>query len=329
MSVVSQTFSPAQSDARQVSPAPRLAVLVPCYNEEVTIASVIADFQAALPDAVIYVYDNNSRDRTMEVARAAGAVVGRENLQGKGNVIRRMFADIEADVYVLVDGDATYHAPSAPEMIALLLDDRLDMVNGTRITEIEAAYRPGHRLGNLVLTGIVRTIFGDRIKDMLSGYRVFSRRFVKSFPALSGGFETETEFTVHALELGMPIGELETPYRERPPGSQSKLNTVRDGIRILLTIVRLVKEERPLQFFSVSGAVLFVIAVVLGIPLLAEFARTGLVPRFPTAILVTGLVGLAFLSFTCGLILDSVSRGRTEVKRLAYLSIPLLPLPPR
>ena len=329
MSVVSQTFSPAQSEARQVSPAPRLAVLVPCYNEEVTIASVIADFQAALPDAVIYVYDNNSRDRTMEVARAAGAVVGRENLQGKGNVIRRMFADIEADVYVLVDGDATYHAPSAPEMIALLLDDRLDMVNGTRITEIEAAYRPGHRLGNLVLTGIVRTIFGDRIKDMLSGYRVFSRRFVKSFPALSGGFETETEFTVHALELGMPIGELETPYRERPPGSQSKLNTVRDGIRILLTIVRLVKEERPLQFFSVSGAVLFVIAVVLGIPLLAEFARTGLVPRFPTAILVTGLVGLAFLSFTCGLILDSVSRGRTEVKRLAYLSIPLLPLPPR
>jgi len=298
-------------------------VLVPCYNEEVTIASVIADFRKVLPGATIYVYDNNSRDRTTEVARASGAVVGRETLQGKGNVIRRMFADIEADVYVLVDGDATYHAPSATEMVELLLAERLDMVNGTRITEIEAAYRPGHRLGNLVLTGIVRVIFGDRIKDMLSGYRVFSRRFVKSFPALSGGFETETEFTVHALELGMPIGEVETPYRERPPGSQSKLNTVRDGIRILLTIMRLVKEERPLQFFAVSGVLLFVASVLLGVPLVAEFARTGLVPRFPTAILATGLMGLAFLSFTCGLILDSVSRGRTEVKRLAYLAVPL------
>ena len=325
MSVVSQTAPVLRPDAFLARPEPRIAVLVPCYNEEVTIASVIADFQAVLPTATIYVYDNNSQDRTTEVARAAGAVVGRENLQGKGNVIRRMFADIEADVYVLVDGDATYHAPSAREMVDLLLADRLDMVNGTRITDIEAAYRPGHRFGNLVLTGIVRTIFGDRIKDMLSGYRVFSRRFVKSFPALSGGFETETEFTVHALELGMPIGELETPYRERPPGSQSKLNTIRDGIRILLTIVRLVKEERPLQFFAVSGTVLFVVAFLLAVPLLAEFARTGLVPRFPTAILATGLVGLAFLSFTCGLILDSVSRGRTEVKRLAYLSVPLYP----
>lgn len=325
MSAVSETVPTLHGAAPSAHPAPRVAVLVPCYNEEVTIASVIADFQGVLPGATIYVYDNNSRDRTTEVARAAGAVVGRETLQGKGNVIRRMFADIEADVYVLVDGDATYHAPSATEMIALLLAERLDMVNGTRITEIEAAYRPGHRLGNLVLTGIVRTIFGDRITDMLSGFRVFSRRFVKSFPALSGGFETETEFTIHALELGMPIGEVETPYRERPPGSQSKLNTVRDGIRILLTIIRLVKEERPLQFFAVSGAFLFVVAVLLGVPLVAEFARTGLVPRFPTAILATGLVGLAFLSFTCGLILDSVSRGRTEVKRLAYLSVPLYP----
>lgn len=325
MSVVSETAPTLYAAAPLAHPAPQVAVLIPCYNEEVTIASVIADFQGVLPGATIYVYDNNSRDRTTEVARASGAVVGRETLQGKGNVIRRMFADIEADVYVLVDGDATYHAPSATEMVALLLAERLDMVNGTRITEIEAAYRPGHRLGNLVLTGIVRTIFGDRIKDMLSGYRVFSRRFVKSFPALSGGFETETEFTIHALELGMPIGEVETPYRERPPGSQSKLNTVRDGIRILLTIIRLVKEERPLQFFAVSGVFLFVVAVLLGVPLVAEFARTGLVPRFPTAILATGLVGLAFLSFTCGLILDSVSRGRTEVKRLAYLSVPLYP----
>ena len=323
MSAVSETAPTLHAAATSAQPAPRVAVLVPCYNEEVTIASVIADFRKVLPGATIYVYDNNSGDRTSEVARASGAVVGRETLQGKGNVIRRMFADIEADVYVLVDGDATYHAPSATEMVELLLAERLDMVNGTRITEIEAAYRPGHRLGNLVLTGIVRVIFGDRIKDMLSGYRVFSRRFVKSFPALSGGFETETEFTVHALELGMPIGEVETPYRERPPGSQSKLNTVRDGIRILLTIMRLVKEERPLQFFAVSGALLFVVSVLLGVPLVTEFARTGLVPRFPTAILATGLMGLAFLSFTCGLILDSVSRGRTEVKRLAYLGVPL------
>ena len=323
MSVASETAPTLHASVASAQPGPRVAVLVPCYHEEVTIASVIADFRRVLPGATIYVYDNNSGDRTSEVARASGAVVGRETLQGKGNVIRRMFADIEADVYVLVDGDATYHAPSATEMVELLLAERLDMVNGTRITEIEAAYRPGHRLGNLVLTGIVRVIFGDRIKDMLSGYRVFSRRFVKSFPALSGGFETETEFTVHALELGMPIGEVETPYRERPPGSQSKLNTVRDGIRILLTIMRLVKEERPLQFFAVSGALLFVVSVLLGVPLVAEFARTGLVPRFPTAILATGLMGLAFLSFTCGLILDSVSRGRTEVKRLAYLAVPL------
>ena len=305
--------------------APSVAVLIPCYNEAIAIATVIADFRAALPSATIYVYDNNSRDRTAEVAREAGAIVGIERLQGKGNVIRRMFADIEADVYVLVDGDATYHAPSAPVMVAQLLDERLDMVNGTRVSQIEAAYRPGHRFGNMMLTGIVRTIFGNRITDMLSGYRVFSRRFVKSFPAFSVGFETETEFTVHALELAMPIGEVETPYVERPPGSQSKLNTIRDGVRILLTILRLVKEERPLQFFMFNGAILFVVAMILAIPLLTEFARSGLVPRFPTAILATGLVGLAFLSFTCGLILDSVSRGRTEVKRLAYLAVPLFP----
>ena len=324
MSAVSSLEAARGPQASIASLAPAIAVLIPCYNEEVAIASVVADFRAALPSATIYVYDNNSRDRTAEVARAAGAVVGNERLQGKGNVSRRMFADIEADVYVLVDGDATYHAASAPLMVEQLLEQRLDMVNGTRVSEVEAAYRPGHRLGNVVLTGIVRTIFGNRIADMLSGYRVFSRRFVKSFPALSSGFETETEFTVHALELGMPIGQVDTPYRERPPGSQSKLNTVRDGIRILLTIIRLVKEERPLQFFIVSGAILFVVAVVLSVPLLTEFARTGLVPRFPTAILATGLVGLAFLSFTCGLILDSVSRGRTEVKRLAYLAVPLL-----
>ncbi len=300
----------------------RVAVLIPCYNEEIAIADVVRDFRAALPQATIYVYDNNSRDRTVEVARAAGAIVRTERLQGKGNVIRRMFADVEADAYVLVDGDATYHAASAPAMLQMLLTDGLDMVNGTRVTEIEAAYRRGHRLGNQVLTGIVRLIFGDRIIDMLSGYRVFSRRFVKSFPALSSGFETETEFTVHALELSMPIGELETPYKDRPAGSTSKLNTYRDGLRILRTIVQLVKEERPLQFFSVAGLVLLVLAVLSGLPVVAEFMRTGLVPRFPTAILATGLVLLGFLSFVCGLVLDSVARGRKEVKRLAYLAIP-------
>ena len=302
---------------------PRIAVLVPCYNEEVAIASVVADFRAALPQARIYVYDNNSADRTVETARAAGAVVRTEMLQGKGNVIRRMFADIEADAYVLVDGDATYHAASAPEMVRMLVEGRLDMVNATRVSDVEAAYRPGHRFGNRLLTGIVRTIFGNRITDMLSGYRVFSRRFVKSFPALSSGFETETEFTVHALELSMPTGELATPYRERPVGSASKLNTFRDGFRILGTIIRLVKEERPLQFFTTSGMVLLLLAVLLAIPIVAEFMRTGLVPRLPSAILATGLVGLAFLSFTCGLVLDSVSRGRTELKRIAYLAIPV------
>ncbi len=301
---------------------PRIAVLIPCYNEEVAVAEVVRDFRAALPQATVYVYDNNSRDRTVEVARAAGAVVRTERLQGKGHVIRRMFADVEADAYVLVDGDATYHAASAPAMLRMLLTDGLDMVNGTRVTEIEAAYRRGHRLGNQVLTGIVRFIFGNRITDMLSGYRVFSRRFVKTFPALSSGFETETEFTVHALELDMPTGELETPYKDRPVGSVSKLNTYRDGLRILSTIVQLVKEERPLQFFGVAGLILLVLASLFALPIVAEFMYTGLVPRFPTAILATGLVLLGFLSFVCGLVLDSVARGRKELKRLAYLAVP-------
>ena len=303
---------------------PRVAVLIPCYNEEVAIPAVVRDFRAALPEATIYVYDNNSRDRTAAVAREAGAVVRTELLQGKGNVIRRMFADVEADAYVMADGDATYHAASAPEMVRLLLEQQYDMVTGTRVTEIEAAYRPGHRWGNRVLTGLVRTIFGDRITDMLSGYRVFSRRFVKSFPALSGGFETEAEFTVHALELSMPIGEVTTPYRERPAGSQSKLNTWADGFRILRMILLLVKEERPAAFFSGVAALLILLAVLLAIPVVADYMRTGLVPRLPTAVLSTGLVLLGFLSIACGLILDSVSRGRKELKRLAYLAVPVL-----
>ena len=305
------------------SAAPQVAVLVPCYHEEAAIAKVVTDFRAALPQATIYVYDNNSRDRTVEFARAAGARVYSEHLQGKGHVVRRMFSDIEADVYVLVDGDDTYDARSAPAMVHHLLANRLDMVNGTRVTQIAAAYRRGHQLGNTVLSGLVRRIFGSRIKDLLSGYRVFSRRFVKSFPALSSGFETETELTIHALELDMPLGELDTPYKDRPAGSASKLRTYSDGVRILRTIMLLVKDERPLLFFATVGLVLFVTGVGLSVPILIEFHRTHLVPRFPTAILSTGLVVLSFLSLVCGLVLDSVARGRKETKRMAYLAVPL------
>jgi glycosyltransferase involved in cell wall biosynthesis len=302
---------------------PTVAVLIPCHNEESAITKVVNDFQVALPVATIYVYDNNSTDRTVAFARAAGARVFREPLQGKGNVVRRMFSDIEADVYVLVDGDDTYLAASAPVMVSTLLSERLDMLNGTRITEIVAAYRRGHRTGNVLLSGLVRRIFGSRIKDMLSGYRVFSRRFVKSFPALSSGFEIETELTIHALELAMPIGEVDTPYKDRPEGSTSKLRTYSDGVRILRTIVMLIKEERPLAFFAVCGAILFVAAILLAIPIFIEFHRTHLVPRFPTAILSTGLVLLSFLSLSCGLVLDSVARGRKEIKRMIYLSVPI------
>jgi glycosyltransferase involved in cell wall biosynthesis len=308
------------ASARTLSPA--IAVLIPCHNEAVAIPKVVADFRAALPDAVLYVYDNNSSDGTAAAARAAGAVVRHEALQGKGHVVRRMFADIDADIYILVDGDDTYEAAAAPTLARLLLDDGLDMVIGTRVTAIAAAYRPGHRLGNRVLTGMVRAIFGNRVTDMLSGYRAFSRRFVKSFPALAAGFETETEFTVHALELRMAIGEVATRYSDRPAGSASKLRTVSDGLRILRAIVVLVKEERPLQFFASSGLLLLVLGVAAGLPVVLEFARTGLVPRLPTAVLATGLVLLSFLSFAVGLILDSVTRGRREMKRLAYLAVP-------
>ena len=305
---------------------PRVAVLIPCYNEQVTIGKVVADFRACLPGAIIYVYDNNSADGTEAAARAAGAVVRREMLQGKGHVVRRMFADIDADLYVLVDGDDTYDAADAARMVELLVAEQLDMVTGTRVTHSKAAWRHGHRFGNVMLSGLVGRIFGNRISDMLSGYRVFSRRFVKSFPALAAGFETETEFTVHALELGMPVGELRTAYRDRPAGSASKLRTYTDGIRILRTILTLVKEERPLQFFSLIGVLLLLAGLLLGLPVVFEFLRTQLVPRLPTAVLATGLVLLSFLSFGCGLILDSVARGRKETKRLAYLAV--LPIAP-
>ncbi len=320
---IAQTTS-GLSPMHQAAP-PRIAVLIPCYNEEVAIPRVVAAFRAALPQATIYVYDNNSKDRTVEMARAAGAVVRGESLQGKGHVVRRMFADIEADAYVLVDGDDTYDATAAPAMLRLLLDDRLDMVTGARVTpeaEAAAAYRRGHRFGNAVLTGMVGRVFGKRVSDMLSGYRVFSRRFVKSFPALASGFETETEFTVHALELKLPVGEVRSPYKERPVGSASKLNTYRDGFRILRTILTLVQRERPLMFFSIAGVLLLLLAIGLAVPLVQTYLETGLVPRLPTAVLSTGLVLLSFLAFACGLILDTVTRGRQEAKRIAYLAIP-------
>ena len=301
---------------------PRIAVLVPCYNEEAAIGKVVRAFQRDLPEARVYVYDNNSNDRTVWEARAAGALVARETLQGKGHVIRRMFSDIEADVYVLVDGDNTYESASARPMVEMLVADGLDMVTGSRVTNIRAAYRLGHRFGNGLLTKIVGAVFGNRVTDMLSGYRVFSRRFVKSFPALSSGFETETEFTIHALELKMPLGEMETPYRDRPAGSASKLNTYRDGMRILWTIVNLIKDQRPLQFFSAVAAWLACTGLGLSIPIFLEFHRTHLVPRFPTAILSTGLVLLASLLLVCGLVLESVSRGRKEAKRMVYLANP-------
>jgi glycosyltransferase involved in cell wall biosynthesis len=306
----------------------RIAVLIPCFNEAVAIGKVVSDFHAVLGDAVVYVYDNNSTDGTAEMAKAAGAVVRRETLQGKGHVIRRMFADIEADAYVLVDGDDTYDAAAAPEMVSLLLEGQLDMVNGRR-TEIAAqaqgpvgAYRRGHRTGNKVLSGLVRAVFGDRIQDMLSGYRVFSRRFVKTFPALASGFETETEFTIHALNLMMPLAELPVAYRERGVGSDSKLRTYSDGLRILRTILVLVKEERPLQFFTSVAVFLLALGVALGAPVVAMYLRIGLVPRLPTAVLATGIILLSFLAFSCGLILDSVARARKEAKRFAYLTIP-------
>ena len=299
---------------------PTIAVLLPCYNEEAAIAQTIAGFRAALPSAAIYVYDNNSSDRTIEVARAAGAVVRSERIQGKGAVVRRMFADVDADIYVMADGDATYDAASAPALVARMLDEQLDMVVGSRIGEATEAYRRGHRFGNALLTGMLTRLFGRSFTDILSGYRVFSRRFAKSFPVLSAGFEIETEISVHALELKMPVAEIETPYFARPEGSTSKLSTYRDGWRILRTIITLYRIERPLWFFGAIGALLLLLALVLAMPLVATYARTGLVPRFPTAILVTGLIILAALNGFAGLILDTVVHGRREMRRLAYLA---------
>ena len=300
---------------------PRIAVLLPCYNEEAAIAATVAGFRSALPNSAVYVYDNNSRDRTREVAAKVGAFVRTESQQGKGHVVRRMFADIDADVYVMADGDLTYDPKAAPAMVDQLIAKQLDMVVGTRRHEEKDAYRGGHVLGNRIFTGLLSGLFGRSFSDIFSGYRVFSRRFVKSFPVLSSGFEIETEMSVHALELRMPVGEVETAYAARPEGSESKLSTYSDGWRILKTIVTLYRIERPVLFYGSIGALLLALAVVLAVPLVITYINTGLVPRFPTAILVTGIVVIAVLCFFAGLILDTVTRGRREMRRLYYLSL--------
>jgi glycosyltransferase involved in cell wall biosynthesis len=300
----------------------KVAVLVPCFNEAAAIDKVVRDFRTALPGATVYVYDNNSTDDTSAVAAAAGAEVRKESRRGKGNVVRRMFQDIEADVYVMVDGDDTYDASVAPVLVDKLVDDHLDMVVGRRIETHQAAYRAGHRLGNRVLTGLVGWLFGAQIDDMLSGYRVFSRRFVKSFPSFSREFEIETELTVHAMQMRMAVAEIETNYKERPPGSTSKLRTFRDGWRILLTITNLMRNERPLMFFSLIGLALVLVAGILGTPVLLHYLETGLVPRFPTAILCSALIIIAVVCVATGLILDLVAHVRREAKRLVYLQHP-------
>ena len=301
--------------------SPKIAVLLPCFNEEAAIGATVAGFRAALPEAMVYVYDNNSRDRTREVAAAAGAVVRSEKQQGKGHVVRRMFADIDADVYIMADGDLTYDPAAAPSMVAMLLAEQLDMVVGTRRHEGKDAYRGGHVLGNKVFTGLLAGLFGRSFSDIFSGYRVFSRRFVKSFPVLSQGFEIETEMSVHALELRMPVGEVETTYAARPEGSHSKLSTFGDGWRILRTIATLYRVERPALFYGIIGALLMIAALLLALPLVETYLDTGLVPRVPTAILVTGMVIVAVLCIFTGLILDTVTRGRREIRRLSYLSL--------
>lgn len=300
----------------------KIAVLLPCYNEEGAIAKTVADFRAALPDADIYVYDNNSKDRTAEVARAAGAIVRREPAQGKGNVVRRMFADVEADIYIMADGDDTYDAAAAPAMIERLKAEQLDMVAGKRIETAEAAYRKGHRFGNWLLTSLVRWFFAAPFEDMLTGYRVMSRRFVKSVPFAAAGFGIETELTVHAVRMMTPVAEVETAYKERPAGTVSKLRTYRDGWRILMTIATLVREERPLVFFGVAAALLALVSLLVAIPVLSEFAAMGQVRSVPSAVLAASLMILAAFSVLAGLILDSVTRGRWETKRLHYLALP-------
>jgi glycosyltransferase involved in cell wall biosynthesis len=319
--MTTKTFSDAVQKPDGLLKLPRIAVLVPCYNEGSTVQTVVEDFKAALPESMVFVYDNNSTDSTAQRAKEAGAIVRRETRQGKGNVVRRMFADIDADIYVMVDGDATYDAACARKLVDELIDHQLDMVTGARVAEWQH-YRRGHRFGNVLLTTLVTMVFGRQTMDMLSGYRVFSRRFVKSFPLLTTGFEIETELTVHAMDMRMPVGEVETPYSDRQPGSVSKLSTFQDGFRILSLIGLLIKQERPMAFFGGVSIVLLILALILGVPIVVTYYETGFVPRFPTAILATGMVTLAVISGACGLILDTVTHGRREAKRMKYLEYP-------
>lgn len=301
---------------------PSIAVLLPCYNEGLVIGTVVGRFREILPEARVYVYDNNSSDNSASVARAAGAIVRTETRQGKGFVVRRMFADIDADIYIMCDADETYDAQAAPKLLQRLIEDGLDMMVGTRTDVSGTAYRPAHRFGNWMLTALVRTMFGGGFSDMLSGYRVFSRRFVKSFPIMSQGFEIETELTIHALQLGMPTSEEPTQFKDRLEGSESKLQTVSDGFRILWTIGMLLKQERPFALFSSIALSLFCLSLLFGYPVILEYMRSGTVPRLPMAILATGTMILAFLNLFCGLILDTVTRGRKEAKLLRYLDVP-------
>ena len=312
----------AANDVPGNDEAIRVAVLLPCYNEGLVLRTVIERFRAALPDATIYVYDNNSRDDSVAVAQSAGAVVRSEKRQGKGFVVRRMFADIDADIYIMCDADETYDASAVSSLVAELVDNGLDMVVGTRVDTSGTAYRPAHRFGNWMLTSLVRTMFGGGFSDMLSGYRIFSRRFVKSFPLMSQGFEIETELTIHALQLAMPVAEMPTRFRDRIEGSESKLQTVSDGFRILWTIVTLLKQERPFFLFGIVALAMMTASLIFGYPVIAEYMRSGTVPRLPTAILATGTMILGFLSLFCGLILDTVTRGRKEAKLLRYLELP-------
>ncbi len=299
-----------------------ISVLIPAYNEEKGIGRVVARFRQALPSAEIFVYDNNSLDRTIEAAHQLGAIVRQEPRQGKGYVVRRMFADIDSDIYILVDGDNTYDPGMAPTLVETLIHNGLDMINCARIPTTATAYRPGHQLGNYLLSGIVRMIFGNNFQDMLSGYRVLSRRFVKSFPIMTTGFEIETELTIHALELDMPSMEIPCHLHNRLEGSESKLKTFSDGFRILRTIANLVRQEKPMAVFSAITVAFSMLSLILIYPLIETYIETGLVPRLPTVILSTGLMLGALLSIACGLVLDTVTRGRNEAKRLAYLCIP-------
>lgn len=299
-----------------------IAILIPCYNEEHAIAKVIKGFQSSLPSATIYVYDNNCTDKTPEIASQAGAIIRCETRQGKGHVVRRMFADIEADVYIMVDGDGTYDATYAPLMVETLLAGPCDMVTAIRDFKYSATYEKTNTYGTKALAFIVNKIFGGEIQDMFSGYRAFSRRFVKSFPMVSTGFEIETELTIHALELQMRTAEIEAPYFDREPGSRSKLRAFRDGFKVLFMIIRFIKEERPVQLFASLGAISALLSIGLGIPLVMTYLNTGLVPRIPTAILSSALMLLGFLGLIIGFILSAVTTARRETKRLSYLKVP-------